>query len=627
MMRPAMQATLARPCPNPSVLVDLAARGLGQSGDAGLEDHVSSCAACRAALVALVAPGSAEQTWLGPPRLALDTPPPSSGGPRRRWLSEGDMVGRYRIVRMLGKGGMGVVYEALDPKLRRAVALKLLLPRAAVTEERLLREAQALALLNHPNVVTVFDAGADACGVFVAMELVPGSTLRGYLAAPERTREQVLRAFLAAGRGLLAAHEQGLVHRDFKPDNVLVGQGLASGGPRFLVTDFGLAVAPSAGEELGQAGPASEGDLLARSLTRSGYRVGTPAYMAPEQRDGGAVDARADQYAFALALAEAMTGRYPLPLPPAIGRAEAVDLDGKRFTLGPHLEATLRRALAREREQRFDSLSPVLSALEAELAPPRSRRALWGLAAVPVALLVGFGVWRLAGGKDSVASNRSAQRAPADAPTVAAASVATTQAPTLASSVAPTTTASLAPSASASAPATLSPLVCDPARHPGPCPPYVRYVDPGGRFAAVFVGPPMIEKHGTQASPAGTQNVPTLFISIDGTHTMSLITVDTANLHGLDCTSAVPVLAENLAGFLDGCRVSHEEPIRQGKFDGRRYTLTCPKKPRASGEVRIVCDPRDIASDRLHVYRLQTIVEGDTRQEDLALIMNGLEIY
>lgn len=622
-MRPAMQASLARPCPTPSVLVDLAARGLGQSGDAGLEDHVSSCAACRAALVALVAPGSAEQSiWLGsgfgPAGQALDTPPPSSGGPRRRWLSEGDTVGRYRIVRMLGKGGMGVVYEALDPKLRRAVALKLLLPRAAVTEERLLREAQALALLNHPNVVTVFDAGADACGVFVAMELVPGPTLRGYLAAPERTREQVLRAFLAAGRGLLAAHEQGLVHRDFKPDNVLVGQ-----GPRFLVTDFGLAVAPSAGEAESDGAapaPASEGDLLARSLTRSGYRVGTPAYMAPEQRDGGAVDARADQYAFALALTEAMTGRYPLPVPPA---EDSVDLESKRFALGPSLEATLRRALAREREQRFDSLSPVLSALEAELAPPRSRRALWGLAAVLVALLIGFGVWRVARGTGS-ASNRSAQHAAA-APTIAAASVEATPAPAIASSAAPTTTASVAPTASA--PATLSPLVCDPARHPGPCPPYVRYVDPAGRFAAVFVGPPMIEKHGPEASPAGTQNIPTLFVSMDGTHTMSLITVDTANLHGLDCTSAVPVLAANLAGFLDDCRVSHEEPIRQGKFDGRRYTVTCPKKPRTSGEVRILCDPRDIASDRLHVYRLQTIVEGDTGQGDLALIMNGLEIY
>ncbi len=155
----------------------------------------------------------------------------------------------------------------------------------------------------------------------------------------------------------------------------------------------------------------------------------------------------------------------------------------------------------------------------------------------------------------------------------------------------------------------------------------MRYVDPGGRYAAVFVGPPMIEKHGEEASPVGTRNVPTLLVSIDTGHTMSLVTVDTANLHGLDCRTAIPVIAANLESFLDGCRVTRDEPIRQGTFLARRYTLACPKKPRARGEVRIACDARDIESDRLHVYRLQAVVEGERAEEELALLMDGLEIF
>ncbi len=437
-----MDAARARPCPAPSVLVDLAARGLGQSGDAELEEHVASCNACRAALVAVVEEGSVV-------RPTAATPPPSSGGPRKRWLGEGDVVGRYRIARMLGKGGMGVVYEATDPKLRRAVALKLLLPRAAVTEERLLREAQALAQLNHPNVVTVFDTGIDACGVFVAMELVLGPTLREYVAAPERTREDVLRAFVAAGRGLAAAHERGLVHRDFKPDNVLVGP-----GPRFVVTDFGLAVAPSTIEDPIDDGPPSEDDLLARPLTKAGHQVGTPAYMAPEQRDGRPVDARADQYGFAVALAEAMTGHRP---------TQPDDLSSKRFAIGPRLEETLRRALAQDRAARFDSLEPVLAALEAELSPPRSRATRAALVAIAGAIALGIGAFAWSSGRARPAGSPSGAEASSPSPSPASA-----DALPAASLPSPTgsATATATTSASASAPPTLSPLECDPKRHP-----------------------------------------------------------------------------------------------------------------------------------------------------------------
>src|SRR5204863_3155819 len=187
---------------------------------------------------------------------------------------------------------MGVVLRAYDPQLDRKVAVKLLRTSglsardAAGLRSRLLREAQAMARLSHPNVLPVHDSGQHGDQVFVAMELVDGSTLREWMGAKRRLRRQILAAFVSAGRGLAAAHQAGLVHRDFKPDNVLVGR-----DGRVCVTDFGLAQA-----DLGAA--VVRGKVAVDApLTRTGLLAGTPAYMAPEQLRGERVDARSDQFA------------------------------------------------------------------------------------------------------------------------------------------------------------------------------------------------------------------------------------------------------------------------------------------------------------------------------------------
>ncbi len=231
---------------------------------------------------------------------------PRPRDPSAEALERGAAVGRYVILDRIGAGGMGVVYAAYDPELDRRVALKLLRTDrfAAPGHLRLLREAKALARLTHPNVVAVHDAGTFGDQVFVAMELVEGETLRQWLEAGARSWREVLDRLLAAGRGLAAAHAAGLVHRDFKPENVLLGR-----DGRVRVVDFGLAKAlADAAEE--PAAPDSGGEL-ASPLTEWGAVLGTPAYMAPEQIRGIAADARSDQFSFCVALYEALYGERP----------------------------------------------------------------------------------------------------------------------------------------------------------------------------------------------------------------------------------------------------------------------------------------------------------------------------
>jgi serine/threonine protein kinase len=217
----------------------------------------------------------------------------------------GTLLGRYVVLERLGAGGMGVVHRAYDTVLDRAVALKLLPShggwRSGPARTRLLQEAQAMARLTHPHVVGVFDAGEVDGQVFIAMELVEGTTLRDWLQASARGWREVVEVFTAAGRGLAAAHAVGLVHRDFKPSNVLVGR-----DGRVRVTDFGLAHA-APGEPL----PGTAPGLMDRAPP--GLAVGTLAYMAPEQFAGGAVDARADLFSFCVAFWEALHGELPFP--------------------------------------------------------------------------------------------------------------------------------------------------------------------------------------------------------------------------------------------------------------------------------------------------------------------------
>ena len=290
-----------------------------------------------------------------------------------RTIGPGDCLGRYTIRRLIGAGGMGRVFAAVDPELGRAVAIKLIRAERASAPSaraRLLREAQALARLHHPNVVTVYDVGAQDDEVFIAMELIEGSTLAEWMRAGTRGWRKVLDIFLAAGRGLAAAHGAGIVHRDFKPANVIVGP------DRVVVVDFGLA---RAGTDATDPEPAGESEkMLEVSLTATGERVGTPFFMAPEQRAGATVTAKSDQYSFCVALWYALHGAAP-----------SDDMAGPRRAEVPGwLNAALQRGLEREPERRW----PTMNALLATLARDPSRRRRQIVAGFAAIALVGLAV-------------------------------------------------------------------------------------------------------------------------------------------------------------------------------------------------------------------------------------------
>jgi hypothetical protein len=226
-------------------------------------------------------------------------------------LARGAILGRYVILSRIGKGGMGVVYAAYDPDLDRKVALKLLLSHHGGGVDgrlRLLREAQAMAQLTDPNVVAVYDVGAFGDRVWIAMEFIHGQTLSSWLKQRPRSWREVLPVFLRAGDGLAAAHTAGLVHRDFKPDNVMIDE-----TGRVHVMDFGLVRSDrSLTKDLPNPLSDLRGlDALRAMLTHEGAMVGTPQYMAPEQWAGTNTDTRTDQFSFCVALWEALHGGPP----------------------------------------------------------------------------------------------------------------------------------------------------------------------------------------------------------------------------------------------------------------------------------------------------------------------------
>jgi eukaryotic-like serine/threonine-protein kinase len=307
-------------------------------------------------------------------------------------------IGRFLPFDTLGMGSMGVVLAAYDPQLDRRVALKLLRHGWAEggTEGerrrgRLLREAQAMARLAHPNVVTVFDVGTVGEQVYVAMEFVNGETLRAWVKREPRTWRQIVEVFLAAGRGLAAAHAAGLVHRDFKPDNVLVGK-----DGRVRVGDFGLASSssePLVDAEPGRREPIREGALL-RGLTIEGSVVGTPAYMAPEQHECSAVGPEADQFAFCASLYEALYDERAFQADSYLALVEEVKLGRVREPArGGKVPAWLRavvvRGLAPDPGQRHPDMETLLKALAHDPRAVR-RRAAAVTAAVAVAALAGW---------------------------------------------------------------------------------------------------------------------------------------------------------------------------------------------------------------------------------------------
>ena len=296
-------------------------------------------------------------------------------------------IGRYVVSRTLGHGGMAVVYAAYDPELDRRVALKLLRTsvhdhRFSVGQARLQREAQTLARLSHPNVVQVYEVGRVDDQLFIAMELVAGQTLRAWLAHKRRPWREILKVFAAAGEGLAAAHAVGIVHRDFKPDNVLVGE-----DGRVRVLDFGLARPddPRDGDP-----PQGPGDNP--FATPVGALIGTPAYMAPEQFLGTTSDARSDQFSFCVALFEALHGVRPFAGADLHEQRLAV-LVGTPVPVPPGdapgwLRKLVLRGLQHAPEDRFPDMKSLLAALARDPAQRYRRLAAAALAV----LLLGLGL-------------------------------------------------------------------------------------------------------------------------------------------------------------------------------------------------------------------------------------------
>ena len=305
----------------------------------------------------------------------------------------GAVLGRYQIERELGAGAIGLVYAAFDPDLQRRIALKVLRPASASLEarERLLREARAMARLAHPTVVTVYEAGTAAGRDFIAMELIHGETLADWLRALRRSPAAILDAFLTAGRGLVAAHSVGIVHRDFKPRNVL-----RSSDGRVAVTDFGLArdtdgKPPLALEDTLPIGAPSRPWSERPELTETGALLGTPAYMAPEQWRGDAITPATDQFAYCVALWEALAGERPYrgatldELRRHIERGPAA-LDASRIPRG--VRGLLLRGLEPDPARRWPNMDALLARLSRARKTPGLAVAIAGCALAAAAALI-----------------------------------------------------------------------------------------------------------------------------------------------------------------------------------------------------------------------------------------------
>jgi tetratricopeptide (TPR) repeat protein len=373
-------------CLEESTVLGFLAGTLPAEARSGVEEHLADCSAC-ADLVTWAAADQGSGTRL----------PGDEGRPFVGQLQPGARVGRYQVLGAVGRGGMGEVYAAYHPDLDRRIALKVVHGVDSGTGERrlrLLREARAIARLSHPNVITVHDAGTFGDRVFIAMELISGRTIDQWLRDEPRTWQQILDVFVAAGRGLAAAHAAGVVHRDFKPQNVMIAKDAT-----VRVMDFGLARL----SEEDAAAPAREATedeptLPIGDLTKTGAVVGTPAYMSPEQFRREAIDARSDQFNFCVALHEALFGSRPVVAAHADtdhARPETSKPSLPRNVPG-WLRAIVLRGAAPERDQRYPTMEGLLAALE------RGRRRLrrrGSVAAATLAVLVlAAGGWRLARG-------------------------------------------------------------------------------------------------------------------------------------------------------------------------------------------------------------------------------------
>ncbi|WP_164016512.1 serine/threonine-protein kinase [Pyxidicoccus trucidator] len=379
-------------CLDETQLLDLADGVAPPALRARAEGHLDGCASCRELLAGFLqarAPAPSEGDTAPPtqPVTTVLEDTQAMATPRVRALERGTLLGRYVVLERLGAGGMGVVYAAYDPSIDRRIGLKLMQapPGVEGAIERLLGEARAAARTQHPHVVAVHDVGVLGNLVFIAMELVEGGTLRQHLATRRPGWREVVRLYLEAGRGLAAAHAAGVVHRDFKPDNVLVDR-----AGRARVTDFGLARFASSEPGVPSAG-VSGAHGTGRSSGPTGPATsvaGTPGYIAPETLARGPVDARADQYSFCVALYEGLHGRAP----GAPGQRVVLE----RTSVPRAVQALVERGLSPVPDARHPSMDALLAALERTLSPRLGRHAGgvaagMGVAAAIAAVLVARG--------------------------------------------------------------------------------------------------------------------------------------------------------------------------------------------------------------------------------------------
>jgi len=318
-----------------------------------------------------------------------------TGPAREEFGPPPELSGRYRVDGPLGRGGVGVVYRGWDEELARPVAIKFLrpdkpgrLPDGSLgLATRLRRESMALAALSHPNVVTVFDViESEGGAVGIVMELIEGEDLRTWLRGAKHPTREILRVFIEAGRGLQAAHRAGVVHRDFKPANVMVGK-----GGRVRVLDFGLA--QFGADDTGnlavsqRRGPMPANHDGAQTRTSVGVVMGTPAYMAPEQMKGGVVDARSDQFSYCVSLFEALEGKRPFEGRSLKQRLKAIKNGPPSATMvSRRARSALDRGLQANPDNRNLSMRQLLEALESELQPGSKRWVAAGAALAGVTL-------------------------------------------------------------------------------------------------------------------------------------------------------------------------------------------------------------------------------------------------